>query len=156
MAEVKKHQILVTVVTPYHNFFEGKADSISLPTQDGSIGVMSGHMPIVFALFPGTCSFSINGEKKYCVITEGYAEISQHMALIVCNSAEWVEDIDVNRAFNSMLENEEVLKDPTIHDFREMACRDNITRAKARLHLVESHGTDEQQRLLIQLRNTED
>ena len=156
MAEVKKHQILVTVVTPYHNFYEGRADSISLPTQDGSVGIMSGHMPLVLALFPGTCSITVNGEKRFCIITEGYAEISQHMALIVCNSSEWYEDIDVNRAFNAIVENEEILKNPEIHDFRVMACKDNINRAKARLHLVELHGTEEQQRTLKALRNTED
>ena len=155
MADTKIHQTRVTIVTPYTNFLEQKADVVNLPSQDGSVGIMAGHMPLVIALFPGICTVKLGDDVKHCVLTEGYAEISQHMVLIVSNSAEWPEDIDVKRAFKSIRENQELLKEVSLSDYKAKSYRENIDRAKARLHLVELYGTTTQQSLLERLKKGE-
>ena len=155
MADNKIHQTRVTIVTPYTNFLEQKADVVNLPSQDGSVGIMAGHMPLVIALFPGICTVKLGDDVKHCVLTEGYAEIGQHMVLIVSNSAEWPEDIDVKRAFKSIRENQELLKEVSLSDYKARSYRENIDRAKARLHLVELYGTPTQQSLLERLKKGE-
>lgn len=155
MADTKIHQTRVTIVTPYTNFLEQKADVVNLPSQDGSVGIMAGHMPLVIALFPGICTVKLGDDVKHCVLTEGYAEIGQHMVLIVSNSAEWPEDIDVKRAFKSIRENQELLKEVSLSDYKARSYRENIDRAKARLHLVELYGTPTQQSLLERLKKGE-
>lgn len=154
MAEEKRHQTRVTIVTPYTNFFESKADSVTLPSQDGSVGIMAGHMPLVIALFPGICSIRIGDETKYCVITEGYAEIGQHMVLIVSNSAEWPEDIDIRRAYISHKANEDLLKQTDPKELIKVGnIKEKLNRANARLHLIELYGNEQQKALLESLRN---
>ena len=150
MADI--HKTRVTIVTPYTNFLEQRADSVTLPSQDGSVGVMAGHMPLVIALFPGICSIRLDDEVKHCVLTEGYAEIGQHMVLIVSNSAEWPEEIDVRRAYKSITENKELLKEANAKDITTIGYQENINRAKARLRLIELYGSDQQKELLSSLR----
>lgn len=155
MAEQKLHQTRVTIVTPYTNFLEQRADIVNLPSQDGSVGIMSGHMPLVIALFPGICSIKLGDEVKHCVITEGYAEISQHMVLIVTNAAEWPEEIDVRRAYKTVLENQDRVNDFAPGDIRAKAYKERVDRAKARLHLIELYGSPQQQSILQFLKKGE-
>ena len=144
MADGKKINLIV--VTPYRNFYEGFVSSVTIKSLDGDIGIMAGHSPMVVALVPGVCTVRIDDDYKYFVCSEGYAEIGQKLALIVCNSAEWPEDIDIVQAINSYKEacantDKQLTKDM---DHKKQ-------RAKARLHLVELHGSDKKKERLSAL-----
>ena len=107
MAENEKHKINLLIVTPYEDFFEGLVDSVRIPTSDGEFGFMAGHTPFVAALEPGACALTVDGKIKYCMLSEGYCEINGMLALIVCNSAEWPENMRLRRiisAYNSAIE----------------------------------------------------
>ena len=155
MAEEKKHQTRLTIVTPYEDFYEGGVDAVTLPSRDGEVGVMAGHMPLVLALFPGILTIRNGSEKRACVISEGYAEIGQHMVLVVSNSAEWPESIDVKRSFDSLNKYSELLKDLAYNDYKKVVYKEYIDRAKARLHLVELYGSEKQKEKLTQLREAQ-
>lgn len=155
MAEEKKNKTNLAIVTPYDEFFEGFIDSVTLPSQDGLVGVMAGHMPLVLAIFPGVASIKNNNEVKYCVLSEGYAEIAQHMTMIVCNSAEWPEDIDVKRCYKSLVDTTKVLDETPLHSYKRKDLQEKINRAKARLHLIELHGSEEQKAKLNKLKGIE-
>ena len=155
MAEEKKHQTRLTIVTPYENFFEGSADAVILPSRDGEVGIMAGHMPLVLALFPGILTIRVGNEKCACVISEGYAEIGQHMVLVVTNSAEWPDTINVKRSFDSLTKYTEMLKEVSYSDYKATIYKEYIDRAKARLHLIELYGSDKQKEKLAQLREAQ-
>ena len=153
MAETKTEKINLVVVTPYKTFFEGKVDIITIPALDGEIGIMKGHSPLVVALTPGVCRILNDGETKMFSCSEGYAEIGHHLALVVCNSAEWPEDISVSGIIKSYKtatkrieeEREQQKKDGT------MLTSDNknmLARSKARMHLIELAGTEDQKNRL--------
>ena len=154
MAEEKRNKTRLTIVTPYEDFLEDSVDAVTLPSRDGEVGVMAGHMPLVLALFPGIVTFRKGSEKKSCVISEGYAEIGQHMILVVTNSAERTEDIDIPRAYKSFCKYTELLKETSYSDYKTVIYNEYIARAKARLHLVELYGSDKQKETLRQLRES--
>lgn len=155
MAEEKRNKTNVIVVTPYDEFFEGFVDSVTLPSNDGLVGVMAGHMPLVLALFPGIATIKNNGETKYCALSEGYAEIGQHMVMIVCNSAEWPEEIDVKKSYTALVEKTKLISETPKGSYKLKELREAVNRANARLHLVELYGSESQKSLLEKLRASE-
>lgn len=156
MAEEQRHKTNLVVVTPYDEFFEGYIDSVTLPSHDGKVGVMAGHMPLVLAIFPGVATIKNGKEEKHFVLSEGYAEIAQHLTMIVCNSAEWPEDIDVKRAYQTLIDRTKKIKEAPKGTYKIKDWQEAINRAKARIHLIELCGSEEQKALLEKLRAKEE
>ncbi|MBR2550414.1 MAG: F0F1 ATP synthase subunit epsilon [Clostridiales bacterium] len=151
MAENEKHKINLLIVTPYEDFFEGLVDSVRIPTSDGEFGFMAGHTPFVAALEPGACALTVDGKIKYCMLSEGYCEINGMLALIVCNSAEWPENMRLRRiisAYNSAIEEIKTHQDK---NGRPVFTEDSIAKGKralARMRFIERYGTDQQRERL--------
>ena len=137
--EGKKNKMMLEVVNPYEVFYEGQVESIVIPTLDGQFGVLPGRAPIVVAVTPGVARFVVNGEEKKFVISEGFAEIGQHVAVVVCNAAEWPEAIDAERAQKALERAQERMHDATATEEQRIYARHAIRRAKARLQIVKEN-----------------
>lgn len=140
--------MMLEVVTPYHHFFEGKVDYVVLSALDGELGILPGHAPVVVALAPGITHIVVNGNKRFAVMMEGYAEIGPYMTVVVCNAAEWSEDIDVTRAHSAYERALRRYRDETLNSRERIFARHSMRRAKMRLKLVSEHGTEEQKKIL--------
>ena len=153
MAEHTTHKINLLIVTPYEDFFEGMVDSVRIPTSDGEFGFMAGHSPFVAALEPGACALTTNGKTRYCMLSEGYCEINGMLALIVCNSAEWPENMRLRRiitAYNNAI--------AELENGRPVFSEDSIAKGKralARMRFIERYGTDEQRERLANYKKTD-
>lgn len=153
MAENANNTIMLLVVTPYKNFYEGRVDSVVLPGLEGKTGIMAGHSPLVVALTPGICDIKIGNEVKHCVLSEGYAEIGQHLVLVVCNAAEWPEDLSVHRALDSYKIAFEKYHEYPLNSALSSDWRHALRRAKMRIHTIELYGSQSQKLRLEQLRD---
>lgn len=155
MAEDLRHKIHLTIITPKKTFYEGLVSSASMPTIDGEFGVMAGHTPFVAALFPGTCAIRVDEDVKHFVISEGYAEINQMAIIVICNSAEWPEEIKVRQIFesyrNGMIELEKQDKEGVGQVYAEDVKR-VVDRSLARMRFIERYGSDSQKSRLAQLK----
>ncbi len=149
------HKINLIIITPKKTFYEGMVSSATLPTIDGEFGVMSGHTPFVAALFPGTCTIRVDEEIKHCVISEGYAEINQRAIIVVCNTAEWPEEIKVGQIFESYRDSMAEL-DKQAHEGGSQVYAEDVKRmadrALARMRFIERYGTEVQKTRLAQLK----
>ena len=68
--------------------YEETATEITLPTRDGQISILPGHMPLITLLKPGEIIIK-NGAKVHELATEGgVAEISQDLVKILADTAE--------------------------------------------------------------------
>lgn len=153
MAEVLTNKINLIVVTPYQNFYEGAVTVATIPSIDGEIGAMAGHSPLVVALKPGIVTVRIDDEIRRFVVSEGYSEINQRMILVVCNSAEWAENIHVRWIFQAKAEAEKALSEQKNDEDNQRFTEDNrhkLNRAKARMHFIELYGSESQKQRLEQ------
>ena len=141
--------ILLEVVTPYHHFYEGKVEQVVLAAIDGEYGVLPGHAPVVLALTPGIAHINVDGQTRHAVMTEGYAEIGPFVVVVVCNAAEWVEDIDVKRAQAALRRADKRFHDNAESPEEHVFARHSIRRAKMRLKAVSQYGTEQQKQLLL-------
>ena len=144
----KTKMVLLEIVTPYHHFYEDRVESVVLTSLDGDFGIRSGHEPMVVALTPGIAHFTAKEKTRYAVLMEGYAEISPYVILVVCNAAEWPEEIDVIRAQKAY---DRALKrywNPEVDEQEKIYTRHSLRRAKMRLKLAAQFGSEKQKALL--------
>ena len=135
--EQSKKKMMLEVVNPYEVFFEGRIESIVLPTVDGQFGIMPGHSPIVVAVAPGIARVEMDGETKVFTVSEGFAEIGQHVVVIVCNAAEWPSEIDVDRAKSALDRAKTRFNSVTSTEEQRLYAQHAMERAKARIAVSE-------------------
>ena len=156
MAEETRHKIHLIIITPKRTFYEGLVSSAGFPTIDGEFGVMAGHTPFVAALFPGICTIRVDDDIKHCIISEGYAEINQRAIIVICNSAEWPEEIKVRQIFesyrDSMAELERQAKDGSAGQVYAEDVKRMADRSLARMRFIERYGSEAQKSRLAQLK----
>lgn len=103
------------IVTPDKKFFGDNVDMIVINTKDGKIGVMSNHIPMVFAVVPGIIKIRKDGIDKTAFVSEGFMEVGGNTVTLMVDAAEWPEDIDVRRAERAKERAEEKLRKELAH-----------------------------------------
>ena len=76
------------------------------PGSDGELGVLAGHMPLMTTLKPGEISVTMpdNRTTSHILVGGGLLEVSREGAVVLADSAERVDEIDVTRAENDLME----------------------------------------------------
>lgn len=129
----------IEIVTPYEMFFEGPVEMVVLTSKDGEIGVMPGHAPMMIALVPGEIRIKASGEWRALAATNGYAEVSGDITIIIVNAAEWADQIDLKRAKKALERADERLHNPSTSAAERVHARHGVQRARARLHVAEKY-----------------
>ncbi|HEV2418146.1 MAG TPA: ATP synthase F1 subunit epsilon [Terriglobia bacterium] len=126
-------QIELQVVTPEQVAVSATATSVSLPGASGRLGILPGHAPLISELAPGVLWFSEKGSDHYLAIGEGFAEVLQGRVIVLAQTAEKAEAIELDRARREKQSAEEALKKPGISEAEAKQAEASIKRAEARL-----------------------
>ena len=86
------------IVAPDRKFFSGDVEMLILKTPEGEIGILKGHMPMVVAVAIGPIKIVKDGEWLEAVVSEGFIEIRQEKTIMLVDTAEWPDEVDINRA----------------------------------------------------------
>lgn len=86
------------IVTPDRVFYTGPAQSLTVDTPLGKMGVLYQHEPVVAALAPSEIKVIIADKERRAVCTGGFLEVLGEKVYIFAQSIEWLEDIDAQRA----------------------------------------------------------
>ena len=73
----------VSLVTPEESVFEGNVDSIIVPAESGSLGILPGHVPIIAQLTVGIVKLGTEEGPRYFGIQRGYIEFLFNKANIL-------------------------------------------------------------------------
>jgi F-type H+-transporting ATPase subunit epsilon len=101
MADAAGTTFELIIATPARYFFKGDASSLTITTPDGEIGVLPGHMPMVVAIRNAPVRFMANGEQREAALASGFAEITGDKVVILADTAEWPEEIELHRALEA-------------------------------------------------------
>jgi len=87
------------IITPEKLFYLGEAEIVIVRTLTGEEGYMAGHSWACKLLGTGELWFREAGSKKYklAAISGGFVDVRDYI-LIFTDSAEWPEEIDLDRA----------------------------------------------------------
>jgi F-type H+-transporting ATPase subunit epsilon len=89
---------LCEIVTQERRVYSGEAEYVSLPGSDGRIGVLPNHAPLLTSLSFGEVMVRNEGEEEYIAVGGGFAEIQPDHVVVLADSAEYAQEIDIERA----------------------------------------------------------
>jgi F-type H+-transporting ATPase subunit epsilon len=127
-------KITMEVVTPERVVIREQVDSLVVPAAQGYMGVLPGHAPIVAQLAIGVLSYKMDGKEYTAATSGGFMEVANDKAVLLTDTAELAEEIDVERALRSKERAEERLtkRPPDLDVVRaEAALRRAMARLKA-------------------------
>jgi F-type H+-transporting ATPase subunit epsilon len=132
MAEGK---LLLEIVTPQGLIYSEEVDEVTASGSEGEFGVLPGHVPFVTTLKIGMLTCKKGNETKFFFVNWGYAEVGPEKVMILADSAERSEEIDIERARAAMKRAEERMKKMENVDFAR--AESALERAVTRSQIVE-------------------
>ena len=104
----------IEIITPDRIFYKGESTMIEFNTAAGEIGVYRNHIPLTTVLAPGVVTIHKDGEDKViAAVHSGFAEILPEKVTLLAETAEWPDEIDVERAQAAKARAEERLANKT-------------------------------------------
>ena len=134
----KESKLKLEIVTPYGLILSEDVDEVTCTGSEGDFGVLPGHVPFFTTLKVGMIIYKKGNTTKYVFVNWGYAEVSSERVMILADSAEKSEDIDVERAKAAMKRAEERLKKMEEFDFARSTA--SLERAVMRSQIAEKRG----------------
>lgn len=127
------NKILLEIVTPHGLIYSGEVDEVTAKGSEGEFCVLPGHVPYVTTLKVGMLMCKTGKEAVNFFVNWGYAEIVADKVLILADSAEKSEEIDVERAKEAIKRAEERLKNCEECDFHRAEA--SLERATTRIQI---------------------
>jgi F-type H+-transporting ATPase subunit epsilon len=109
------------IVTRERTVFSEDVDYVSLPGTEGRMGVLPNHSPLLAALDFGEVMVRTGRDEQYFAIGGGFAEIRPDQVVVLADSAEYAEEIDLERAQHARSKAEEVMSQATPVDAAQYA-----------------------------------
>jgi len=98
------------VVTAERMVFSDDVNMIVAWGTEGQLGILPHHAPLMTMLRPGDLLIRKDNEEEYLAISGGFLEVRPDKVVILADSCERAEEIDVSRAEAAKRRAEEMLK----------------------------------------------
>lgn len=131
----KDSKLKLEIVTPYGLVLSEDVDEVVCAGSEGEFGVLPGHVPFFTTLKIGMLTYKKGNSTRYVFVNSGYAEVTPDRVLVLADSAEKAEDIDVERAKAAMKRAEERLRKAEEIDFARATSA--LERAVTRIQIAE-------------------
>jgi F-type H+-transporting ATPase subunit epsilon len=134
--------IRLEVVTPEKEVVNDSAQIVMAPGSMGEFGVLSGHTPFMTSLNTGAVHYrDENGKDQYVFVSGGFAEALPDKVTVLAESAERMEDIDLDRAQAAMERAEKRLaEDRARENIDSVRAKAALERALVRIKLAGGAG----------------
>jgi len=79
--------LTLEIVTPDRRAYTGEADSVTLPTALGSIGILKGHLPLTSIIEAGEVIVVLNGKTSRLAVDKGFVRVVSDKVSVVTEAA---------------------------------------------------------------------
>lgn len=135
-------KIKFKIVTPERIVFEEEIDQITLPVTDGQVTILPDHTSYIASLKAGEIYFKKEGQEINMATSGGFAEFDKNTLVILADSADRAEEIDIKAAKEAKERAEELMKTRESMDDEEYArVAAAIERESARIKVARKHYT---------------
>src|ERR1700675_2292743 len=86
------------VVTPARQVVHESVTEAQIPVLGGYIGVLPGHTPLLAEMGIGELSYHVGGRVQSCTAIGGFVEVLSDRVIVLADSSERADEIDVARA----------------------------------------------------------
>jgi len=91
-------EMTLEIVTPEGPVFKGVIDGVTIPGLDGEFGVLRGHAPLLGSVGIGTLTIFTGNKKTFYAVNTGYVKVSPTHVMMLVETAERADMIDLKRA----------------------------------------------------------
>lgn len=95
---MSKELFILDIVTPDKSFFQGEVEMAIVRTTEGDVGILKNHEPIVAPVSVGIIRIKRDGSFREAACSGGFITIDEEKVIVITDSAEWSDEIDINRA----------------------------------------------------------
>ncbi|MDD5397117.1 MAG: F0F1 ATP synthase subunit epsilon [Candidatus Moranbacteria bacterium] len=135
-------KIKFKIVTPERTLFEQEVDQITLPVVDGEVTIMPDHRSYIAALKAGEIMFKIDGKETLLVVSSGFIEFNDNTLVVLADTAEAAEEIDVKRAEEARKRAEQIKEEKvTMNEMEYARVAAAIEKEAARIRVAKKHHT---------------
>ena len=128
------------IVEADNDFYDGGCTSLVIPTTDGMLGIQAMHENLVAAVSIGVVKYTTpDGERCHAAVSNGIVKVEDNEVLILVESAEDPDEIDVERARSEEEAARDVLEGKS-NRFNYNAAKGMLARAVNRLKIRKRYG----------------
>ena len=124
------------IVTPYSKVLDMEVDEVTATGKIGEFGVLPGHAPFLTSLKIGELTYKNNGITEHMALNWGYFEIQDDKIIVLVETAEASDQIDLERAKAALGRAEEALKKLTPEDKQHKIYEAALERAIIRMQVA--------------------
>lgn len=89
------------IVSPEGDVLKENVEFVVLPGGLGELGILPNHAPLIAGLDVGVIRYTVNGTTNQAAIAGGFVEVVDNAAVVLADTAELAEKIDVKRAMEA-------------------------------------------------------
>ena len=130
--------IKVEIVTQERTVYEGEVDSVNLPGSEGRLGILPNHSPLLTTLSYGEVIVRKGGQEDYYAVGGGFAEVQPEKVIVLADSAERSDEIDLERAQEARTRAEKMMEEGVPEDPERYAqIQASLQRAQIRINVAQ-------------------
>ena len=133
-------ELNLEIVTPDKPIFNEVIESVTVPGTMGSFQILKNHAPLISTFDVGLVTIKSGSEPAYFSTSGGTVEVNDNKVLVLADSIEPVDQIDIDRAEKAKERAEERLKRKHEKDMDEERIVAALKRAINRLSVKEKYS----------------
>jgi F-type H+-transporting ATPase subunit epsilon len=120
--------LTLEIVTPEARVYSDTIDTVVIPTVEGEVGILPGHIPLLTQVDHGELRVTKNGQTQLLVVGGGFAEVEGDRVHILAEHAITEEKIDETAVEAALKRAEAQLKEAEHLDPNEFEHLQNLVR----------------------------
>ncbi|ACB74162.1 ATP synthase F1 subunit epsilon [Opitutus terrae] len=111
--------LTLEIVTPEARVYSDTIDSVVIPTADGEVGILPGHIPLLTQVEDGELRVTKNGQTEWLVVGGGFAEVEGDRVRVLAEHAVTESTIDEKAVEDALRRAQDQMKDAAKMDPNE-------------------------------------
>jgi F-type H+-transporting ATPase subunit epsilon len=120
--------LTLEIVTPEARVYSDVIETVVIPTVEGEIGILPGHIPLLTQVEAGELRVTKNGRTEYLAVGNGFAQIDGDKVSVLTESAIDEAKIDADAAAKAQARAEEALRSRESMDPAEVERLEGVVR----------------------------
>jgi len=120
--------LILEIVTPEARVYADTIETVVIPTVEGEIGILPGHIPLLAQVEAGELRVAKNGRTEHLAVGSGFVEVHGDRVSVLAESAITEEKIDVGVVEEARKRAEATLKEKSDLDPGEVERLEGVVR----------------------------
>ncbi|HVS53053.1 MAG TPA: ATP synthase F1 subunit epsilon [Opitutaceae bacterium] len=111
--------LTLEIVTPEARVYSDTIDTVVIPTTEGEVGILPGHIPLLTQIENGELRVTKNGQTQWLAVSGGFVEVESDRVHVLAEQAITEEKIDEKTVEDALKRAEQQLRDAAHLDPQE-------------------------------------